>query len=258
VRCFILSCACLVACAQPKPVQDPLDYLQIGVDPHQEADAIIEDLRVHGFAIGRRIDERDFVAFDAVRGPDSTVRVVTSRGSALSIQAPDARWPGRLWVELGPDPRPDFDRDGRRDVVVALRERERTCFAWAQVDAAGFVSEVFRPNSDWGQSPCVLEIDADWPRLLLEVSVPDSPAPDARVRLPVKATARSWVLDDSPAAGARWESETEHRKVALEEAEVRNDLPTADRLRAELRWLQRLRKAKEPVLEAAEDGEEAR
>jgi hypothetical protein len=247
-----------VACARPEPVQNPLDYLRIGVDPRQEADAIIEDLRLHGFTIGRRIDERGFVAFDAVRGPDSTVRIVTWRGPAFSIQVPDARWPGRLWVELGPDPRPDFDRDGQRDVVVAIRERERTCLAWAQVDADGFVSEVFRPSAHWGGRPCVLEIDATWPRLLLEVSVPDSPAPDARVRFPVKATARSWVLDDSPSASARWDSEIEHRKQALNEAETRGDLSTAERLRVELSWLERLRKAKEPVLEAAEDGEEAR
>jgi hypothetical protein len=248
----------LVACTQPEPVQDPLDYLRIGVDPHQEADAIIEDLSAHGFQVGRRMDERDFVAFDAVRGPDSTVRVVTSRGPSLSLQVPDVRWPERLWVELGPDPRPDFDRDGRRDVVVAIRERERTCLAWAQVDADGFVSEVFRPRSAWGESPCVLEIDANWPRLLLEVSVPDSSAPDARVRLSVRATARTWILDDSPSAAAHWDSEIEHRKQALVDAEERADLPSVDRLRAELAWLERLRKPKEPVLEAAEDGEETR
>jgi len=251
-------CACLVACTRPEPVQDPLDYLRIGVDPRQEADAVIEDLRAHGFEIGRRIDERDYVAFDAVRGPDSTVRVVTSRGPSLSIQVPDARWPERLWVELGPDPRPDFDGDGRRDVVVAIRERERTCLAWAQVDAEGYVSEVFRPSSAWGESPCVLEIDANWPRLLLEVSVPDAPVPDAQVGLPIRATARTWILDDSPSAGAHWDREIEHRKQALEKAEARSDLPTVDRLRAELAWLERLRKPEEPVLEPAEDGEEAR
>jgi hypothetical protein len=248
----------LVACAQPKPVQDPLHYLRIGVDPRAEADAVIEDLRRHGFEIGRRIDELDFVAFDAVRGPDSTVRVVTSRGPSLSIQVPDARWPERLWVELGPDPRPDFDRDGRHDVVVAIRERERTCLAWAQIDADGYASEVFLPRSDWGESPCVIEIDASWPRLLLEVSVPDSPVPGARVQFPVKANARSWALDDSPSATARWDREIEHRKQALEEAEARGDLPTTDRLETELAWLDRLRKAKEPVLEATGDGEEAR
>jgi len=247
-----------LACAQPEPVQDPLDYLRVGVDPRVEADAIIEDLRAHGFQIGRRIDERDFVAFDAFRGPDSSVRVVTSRGPGLSMQVPDARWPERLWVELGPDPRPDFDRDGRGDVVVAIRERERTCLAWAEVDANGFVSEVFRPSFEWGEAPCVIEIDPSWPRLLLEVSVPDSPAPNARVRFPVKATARSWVLDESPSASARWEHETERRKQTLEKAEARGDLATVERLRAELAWLERLRKAEEPVLEPAGDGEEAR
>jgi hypothetical protein len=248
----------LVACAQPEPVQNPLDYLRVGVDPRAEADAIIEALHASGFEIGRRIDERDFVAFDALRGPDSTVRVVTSRGPSLSIQVPDVRWPERLRVELGPDPRPDFNRDGQHDVVVLIREQERTCLAWAQVDANGYASEVFRPRSDWGESPCVIEIDPAWPRLLLEVSVPDSPVPDARVRVPVKATARSWVLDDSPAASARWGREIEHRKHALEEAEARGDLPTARRLEAELEWLDRLRKPKQPVLEATGDGEEAR
>ena len=258
MRCFILCCACLVACARAEPVQDPLDYLRIGVDPGAEAHALIADLRKHGFAIGHRIDERDFVAFDAVRGPDSTVRVVTSRGPSLSIQVPDVRWPERLWVELGPDPRPDFDRDGRHDVVVAIRERERTCLAWAQVDADGYAAEVFRPRAEWGDSPCVIEIDASWPRLLLEVSVPDSPAPGARVQLPIKASARSWVLDQSPSASAHWDQEVARRTQALEEAETRGDHPAARRLETELTWLDRLRKAKQPVLEPTGDGEEAR
>ena len=54
---------------EAEPVQDPLDYLRIGVDPSAEADALINDLRAHGFEIGRRIDEADFVAFDAVVAP---------------------------------------------------------------------------------------------------------------------------------------------------------------------------------------------
>lgn len=258
MRGLILSCACLLACAQPEPVQDPLDYLRVGVDPVAEADAIIEDLRAHGFQIGRRIDERDFVAFDAVRGPDSTVRVVTSRGTAFLIQVPDVRWPRRLWVELGPEPRPDFDRDGRHDVVVAMRERDRTCLGWAQVDVDGFVSEVFRPQSVWGDAPCVLEIDPAWPRLVLEVSVPDPSVPDARVRFPVSATGRNWAPDDSPSGRARWDREIEQRTEALEKAEAGGDLATVEQLRAEVAWLEQLRKGKEPVLEPAGDGEEAR
>jgi hypothetical protein len=258
VRRLIPCCAFLLSCVQPEPVQDPLEYLRVGVDPASEADVIIEALGRHGFQIGRRVKHTDFVAFDAVRGLDSTVRVVTLRGPSFAIQVPDARWPERLRVELDDHPPPDFNRDGRPDVVVAIHEHERTCLAWAEVDARGFVDEVFRANADWGRSPCVIEIDPAWPRLLLEVSVPDSPVPNARVRLPIKASARSWVLDESPSASARWQSERQQREEALESAESRDDSDTAERLRVELGWLEQLRKAEEPVLEPASDGEEAR
>jgi hypothetical protein len=230
----------------------------VGVDPRSEADAVIADLQLHGFRVGRRVEENDFVAFDAARAPESTVRIVTSRGPAFAVQVPDARWPERILVELGPSPRPDFDRDGRRDVVVAIGEEDRTCLAWLQVDVVGFVSEVVRPSADWGELPCVTEIDPDWPRLLLEVSVPNAPVPGARVRFPVKATARRWVLDESPAAAARWDNERERRNEALEAATLRGDVLTADRLQSELDWLEQLRKAKEPVLEPAGDVKEAR
>ncbi len=258
MRSLVVACAVLVGCATTAPVQDPLDYLRVGVEPRAEANAIIEDLRQHGFTIGRRIEERGYVAFDATKGPDSTVRLVTTRGPSLAMRVPDVRWPERLWLELAPDPRPDFDRDGQRDLVVLIRERGRFCMAWAQVDSEGFVSEVFRPQPDWGESPCVVEIDPSWPRLVLEVSVPGSRAPEARVRFPVTASARGWSLDESPSAVARWNRELDERKQALDEAEGKGDLAGAERLRAELDWLEQLRKGKEPVLEPAGDGEEAR
>ena len=257
MRSLLVACAVLIGCAKPEPVQDPLDYLRIGVDPHEEAIAIIEDLRKHGYTIGQRIEEPGYVAFDAASGPDSTVRVVTTRGPSLALQVPDVRWPERLSVELAPDPRPDFDRDGRRDVVVAIREPQRTCLAWVQVNLDGFVTEVFRSNPDWGDSPCVIEVDSNWPRLLLEVSVPGAPSTDARVRVPVRASARSWSLDDSPSAIVHWERQIEQREKALEEAKKRGDGLSSGRLQSELDWLERLRKAKEPVLEPAGDGEEA-
>ncbi len=258
MRWFTLSLALLAACAQPEPVQDPLDYLRVGVDPREEAEAIILDLERHGFEVGRRIDDSGYVAFDAANGSESTVRVVTSRGASLSLQVPDVRWPDRLWIELAPDPRPDFDGNGRRDVVISIRDRERTCLAWAEVDDQGYVSEVFRPRSEWGEAPCVIEIDVAWPRVLVEVSVPDAPVPDARVRFPVRALARAWVLDDSPAATAQWEQALAARREALDAAVASGDVRAAARLEAELSWLEQLRKANEPVLERAEDGEEAR
>jgi hypothetical protein len=248
----------MIGCAKPAPVQDPLDYLRIGVDPREEAIAIIEDLRRHGYTIGRRIEEPGYVAFDAVNGSDSTVRVVTSRGPSLALQVPDVRSPERRWLKLAPDPRPDFDRDGRHDVIVAIREHERTCLAWVQVNPDGFVVGVFRSNPDWGDSPCVLEVDPNWPRLLLEVSVPGARLRDARVQVPVRATARTWTLDDSPSATVHWDGQIESRKQALAEAQERGDALLSERLQSELDWLQQLRKAEGPVLEPAGDGEEAR
>lgn len=257
MRSLLVACAVFIGCAKQEAVQDPLDYLRIGVDPREEANAIIEDLHTHGYTIGRRIEEPGYVAFDAASGPDSTVRVVTTRGPSLALQVPDVRWPERLWVKLAPDPRPDFDGDGRRDVVVAIREPGRTCLAWVQVNLDGFIAEVFRSNPEWGDAPCVVEVDANRPRLVLEVSVPGETALDARVRVPVRASARSWALDDSPSAVEHWDGQIKQREQALEEAEKRGDALSSGRLESELDWLEQLRKADEPVLEPAGNGEEA-
>jgi len=261
-------CLCLAACAKPEPVQDPLEYLRIGVDPRREGLAVMRDLESEGYRVDRRIDEPRYFAFDAARPPDSTVRIITARGPALSLQTPDVRAPHRVEVALASDPRPDFDRDGQHDVVIAIRETDRTCLAWVQVDAEGFVSTVFRPQAKWGDAPCVLELDPTWPRLLLEVSVPDPPMPNARVSIPVRAGVRYWVIDDSRSAQSRWEREIQRRETALAAAESAAEPVTTERLRAELAWIEHLRGREEsadagvpetePVLEAAGDGEEAR
>ncbi len=268
MRWLFVVCFCLAACAEPEPVQNPLDYLRIGVDPRAEALAVMRDLERDGYQVGRRIDESRYFAFDAARGPDSTVRIVTVRGPTLALQTPDVRAPRRAGVALAPDPRPDFDRDGQRDIVIAIRELDRTCLAWVQVDAEGFVATVFRPNAEWGNAPCVIDIDPTWPRLLLEVSVPDLPIPDARVKIPVHAAVRGWAIDELPSAKSRWEREIQPREAALAAAESVGDPVAIERLSAELAWIEHLWDPKEstdagvpetePVLEAAGDGEEAR
>jgi hypothetical protein len=259
VRRLIAGFGLLAACAaQDPPVQDPLDYLQVGVEPKVEAEAILDDLRRSGFRIGRRFDQPGYVAFDAFRGAEAIVRVVSARGVVLSLQAPDVRWPERLSVALAPPPAPDYDGDGRLDVVVSIRERDRTCLAWAQVDGQGFVGEVFRPKLAWGEAPCLLSIDAPARQASLEVGVPGAADRGARVRVPVRATPQGWRIDDSSGVTARWDEEVGMRERALATAEARGDSATAARLRAELDWLGRLRRDQAPVLEPPNDGEEAR
>lgn len=257
VRYLLLGCLVVLSCAKEEvPVQDPLDYLRVGVDPSDEADAIIDDLRRNGFQLGTRLDEESYIAFDAVSGGESTVRVISARGVVLSLESPDVRWPARLSVELASGPRPDFNLDGQRDVIVALRERDRTCLAWAQVDQEGFATEVFRPRVEWGESPCVVEIHPDRPELMLEVSVPDGPG--TRVRVPLRADGTSWNIDDSARASAFFDAAVEQRTKELEVREMRGEQRAVGLLRAELTWLERLRAAPDPVLEPADDGEEAR
>jgi len=98
--------------------------------------------------------------------------------------------------------------------------------------------------------------------------VPDPPTGNARVSILVRASVRDWEIDDSPSAQRRWEREIQRRETALVAAESAADSVTVERLRAELAWIERLRRSEEsvdagvlemePVLEAAGDGEEAR
>lgn len=253
---FFVVAALLLSCAkEPTPVQDPLDYLRVGVDPRQEADAMVEQLRRNGFELGHRFDERGYVALDAAHGGETLVRVVSERGVVLSLQAPDVRWPERLSVALAEEPILDGDDDGRRDVVVSLRERARVCLGWAQIDDAGYSVEVVRPRADWGERPCVLEIDPGGARLLLEVDVPDSAAPGASVRVPLELQARTWMID---ASSPVWEAEAMRRNQLLEGFELEGDDANARRIRAEIDWLDRLRNGTTLMLEPANDGEEAR
>ena len=259
MRFLVIGAGLLLSCAQePGPVQDPLDYLRVGVDPSQEADAMIAELGRNGFEVGHRFDEAGYVAFDAAHGGDTVVRVLTRRGVALSIQAPDVRWPERLWVELADEPRLDADSDGRRDVLVLLRERDRVCLGWARIDDEGYAVEVVRPKESWGERPCVLEIDRGGQRLLLEVDVPKSPVPAARVQVPVRSSRPGWSVDTSSAAAARWDAAVASRTESLAAFERRADEVNAARLRAELDWLDQLRNGPVPMLEPPDDGEETR
>lgn len=258
-------CSLLAACTTQEPVQDPLDYLRIGVDPDAEAEAVRQDLAHDGYAIGQVVEGSRYVAFEAFRPPDTTVRVFTARGPAYSLQTPDLRAPHRARVALGSESRPDFDRDGELDVVLAIRELDRTCLLWLQVDRDGFVNSVFEPNPVWGDAPCVLDIDSMWPRLLLEVSVPNQPTPEARVTLPIHAVARGWEVDESSTAIAHWRNEIDRRREALASARAASDSTAIVRLVTELSWIEELRggqegvvPASDPVLEPPDDGKEAR
>ena len=252
-----------VGCAKTEIAPDPLSYLRVGVDPAVEAEAVAKRLSETGYEVGHRVQGERYVAFDARRGAHSTVRVITLRGPVFSVAVPDVRAPARQRVALVPWPKRDFDGDAEFDVVVALVEPERTCFAWVQVDEGGFVREVFRPKSDWGELPCVRSIDGE---LELEVSVPDCEVGSARVRLLVARSRQDWALLATPAARTHWAKETERRTEAMAHARAAGDSAEVERLACELRWLDELSSLApdavpavpktSPMLEPGRDGEE--
>ncbi|MEM7436198.1 MAG: hypothetical protein AAF436_13655 [Myxococcota bacterium] len=271
MRVLVLALLVFASCAEPEPVQDPLDYLRVGIDPSAEADEVIVDLQRAGYTLGRKVVGARYAAFDAVRGADSTVRILTARGPSFALETPDVRTPRRVRVALAPDPWPDFDGDGEREVVVESREFGRICLLLLEVGAEGFVARAFAADRSWGDAPCVLALFERPARLRLEVRLPGGESPEARVVLPLREVAGDWVIDRTPEGREHWDAEVQGRRRARGEALDAGLVSVVERIDAELAWIDHLRTlpggdagdgggvpAGDPVLEPAGDGEEAR
>ena len=245
---------CLTGCNKSQPAPDPLQYLRVGVDPHEEGEAAASAMAASGFTIEQETRGERYYAFDAWRAGESEARVITERGTVLALRAPDLRDLRRQRVALKPGAELDFDGDGERDIVVALIESERSCLAWVQVDAQGFVSEPFLSRAEWGESPCVREIRDGGRIILLEVSVPECGAPDARVQMLVGRVGSRWRLLETPEAEALWSEGRVRREAALPQARERGDISELARLGCELGWMDQLRGVA-PAEEGPREGE---
>lgn len=241
LRWLLVVCLGIVGCSRAEPAPDPLQYLRVGVDPHTQGERAASAMEARGFTVEVKIVGDRYYAFDAWRAGESEVRVITERGTALAVQAPDLRALRRQRVALKPRAELDFDGDGELDILVALIEEQRRCLAWVQVDSQGFVSEVFLSRAEWGESPCVRDIRDGGRIILLEVSVPECGAPDARVRMLVGRVGSRWRLLQTPEAEALWAEERARRELALERAREREDISELARLGCEIGWMDALR-----------------
>lgn len=150
----------LSACRGPDFVQDPLDYLGVGVDPDEEAEKIALQLGRAGYIVDRRIEGADAIALEARRLRDgaTAVRIITSRGFALAIDAPDRRHRSRRSVSLGE--RPAFERrhsDGLYLLPIYVQTDDRLCIATILLDGAGFVRELTREEDPHLNDGCYPE-----------------------------------------------------------------------------------------------------
>jgi hypothetical protein len=148
-----------VGCGPERPVQDPLDYLAAGVDPVEEADRVALQLGRAGFVVDKRLESSGAVALAARRLRDgaSAVRIITLRGVALGLDAPDPRFPERRAVRLLTGAR--FVRremDGHLELAIEVITHVR-CVAVIVVDAGGFLGELSRDENPHPNEGCYPE-----------------------------------------------------------------------------------------------------
>ncbi|MEO0321682.1 MAG: hypothetical protein AAF447_01900 [Myxococcota bacterium] len=153
-----------LSCARPAPPDlAPLSALRVGVDPVAEARAAAERFRARGRRVHRELAGPGVAAFAATEPSTgrSFVRVYTSRGLALALEAPgDAH--GALDVDLHDLAPRDLDGDGRTELVLAAADpaRGRRCLTLLRADEAGGLEPVAPPLERYGGESC-LEVVGD-------------------------------------------------------------------------------------------------
>lgn len=164
---------------------DPTDYLQVGVDPQEEAQTLARSLETEGFRVTATADGDGWSAFAMTRTDGASLaRVVTRHGVAAAVDEPTSALTqarGVLALEGSPPTATDVDGDGRVDVVIARIERDRRCWLVLGIDEEG------------GARPLLFD-EADVPAgLCLEAirDVDGTASPEAIVRVRAHGLARA-------------------------------------------------------------------
>lgn len=163
----LITAPCVAGCRAEGPAYDPLAYLAIGVDPHEEAAAEEGALRERGYRVLARIDGRHFVALGAASGDvgPTAVRILTKNGIALGVDAPARARPTWRRVELVESPGGidlDFDEDRAPEVLLRVTDsmRARPCYVVVRIreSSRGDAFEVPVDARAYGASACVEEV----------------------------------------------------------------------------------------------------
>lgn len=202
---------------------DLFDFISVGVDPHEEAAIVFSGLKTAGYTVGVWHHADAYAAFDALREDASVVRVVTRRGVAMGIDAPDARVPDRIAVELLQSPTGDLDDDGHDELVVALHRRKglTPCLALVRISDEGIVREVALPLEEFGEGACVQAfvdvVAGPASEALVSVPVPEAGVP-AVVRIPLRGKGGRWTKVPDAMLSAHLERERERTAAEIDRA----------------------------------------
>lgn len=88
-RVALLLVLSLLSCATPPkgPFFGDERYLRFGVDPNQEANAVIEDQRARDYRLALKLLGQNFTALGFMNpdGRSASVRILTKRGIAVAL-----------------------------------------------------------------------------------------------------------------------------------------------------------------------------
>lgn len=249
---------------------DYTEFLQAGVDPGAEADALASGLERAGFVIATRVETERWVALEARRGGDEgqrAIRVVTSRGAALVLDShePDGLLPRHGRIELLPSPRApshDLDGDRRDEVLVGAWHGAQRCVLPFRVAEDGTIAPVPPELDVLGAGACIESFrDVDGDDRLEAIAVVRLPAL-ARAEVPaVEAPlvrGQSGAFRAGPAPVRFVAEERARRERALDVAVRELDREEVYRLALELAALVRIAGSGRDAQLAAFDGAIAR
>jgi len=243
----LLFALALAACHRGGPTYDALDYLAVGVDPFAEAEREEHAFEAHGFVVSQRVDGRAFVALGAFSpGTRATaVRIITSRGIALGIDAPlrdRPTWRSVALIEH--ESGRDLDGDGEAEVLVRIEDsmRPEACLVVIRVRERGDAFEVPIDARAFGPRACpeqAVDVEGDGslellvgyrPWVVRDADIPTMPIPfagHAGTFEPASAATLQMLADGAVPA------RIEDRNQARSAGEVREVV----RLSLEIAWL---------------------
>lgn len=247
--CLVLVTLAATSCATappPSPFYGDEKYLRFGVDPDQEADAVVEDQRTRGYVVSRKIAGQHFTAlgFMEPNGRSAAVRVVTARGIALALDPkPATAFERAVSYALLAQPIPDThdaDKDGFDEVFIERRsDGAQNCIDVYRVRDVGFVDPVSLDARVFDQAFCpnaLLDLDDDGTaELLADVALRGFEPLTPHVRVVLWARGHRFELAGNPSGNDRFATaERVERDPPLQQSRARRDADTALQIAIEL------------------------
>lgn len=260
-----LAMLAMLGCAstQPGPFFQDDRYLRFGVDPNDEAKAVIEGQKARNYVLAQRQLGRHFTAlgFMDKQGRSSAVRVLTARGIAIALDhrpATPLEAETRYALLAAPiEGTYDADKDGFEEVFIEERSEVGPCVQVHRVRDTGAVDRVLVETRVWAEDVCpraVIDLDGDAVvELVTEVELSGFSAGSTTLRMPLPlwAAEHRFLARAGTAPQRAWlTAERTRREAELQRARAKLDVTQSYVLGVELAALEHVA-GEEPAAQLA-------